>query len=1366
MRAGTVIAISLLLVLGGCGGDDGPSPQSSAPPAASAPPPAPAPVPPPSPPPTPQPPPVIGSDGGVINESSGATVTFPAGAVTDDTTFRIAVDSTGAPPIPEGLTAAGSMYVITPHGGDFRQPVEVSIPAPRVTLLPTQKLVLAKAQPGGQWELLDTELADGKLKAEVNGFSIFSTFIVNYPLPIFQAEPFAVTMELSCGEQDCARLFGPASITVTVRGNGGQPPEICTHLGAQLTLAQRGQLLQIPMSGHTMTLTTSPAGRGYIDFHAYLYCGPQTVGSWRRSVYWNRGPSFPNLSIMQVPAQLDVVEGLQANLDVVILGGAMGTRQAASVFEMTGPTATDRAIVQWQRSDDGGSSWRTIAHSYQHEANPLPFGTGLRWMPWGVRHGFIATAMDQGALIRTHACYTPRAPTAAPPCVTGAATRINVLQQSALPAIVEQPRSVLIRNSETANFSVTASGQPAPTLQWQTRPANSTGEWVDVTVGAGATNANYTTAPRALADNGEQYRVIATNALGSVTSSPVTLSVSDRDVAPSITTQPASLSVTAGGDAVFAIDAYGTEALSYQWRFNGSVIAGENSPVLRLTGVTNASAGSYAVTVANNSGSVTSSAAVLSVTAGTPAVVAPSIVTQPASLSVNVGNTATFAVGVDGSGPFSFQWRRGGVDISGATSASMTFSSVATTLAGSYSVVVSNGAGSVTSSAATLDVLPAVAVLPPSITSQPSTVIVPEGGSATLAVGATGSGPLSYQWSFNSEPIAGATRAVLNVTNVSGTDVGSYGVTVSNSLGAVSSEPAQIILLGAPVIEQQPAAVSAIDGGTATFSVVATGSGLRYQWLLNDSAIGGATGSSYTTPMLVPANSGAIYSVMVYNGAGLVISQGAVLTVQTVIAPSVAQQPVNLTVQPGQSAAPCVAFNGSLAMEAQLQRWNGASWLSVSNLLLTSNERNCFSTPPLQASDNGAQFRFVASNAAGQAISNAITVTVATPALAGTVLVSASLAGGLPDHLAGKPSISANGRLVAFVSSASNLAAGVSNPSRRAHAYVRNIATGVTTLIDQTPAGTESPYHTDVSNLKLAAAGGSAVFTSRTDELVAGDTNGGPDLFLRDLEMGTTKLMGLLPDGSQVPEFGEWDSYPELSADGRWVLFRSYWDLTGDGSQLPAMALFVRDTVMDTTRRIAMHTGTYQISHSAISADGQFVFYILPSTTNHVVHVVDVATGADSAVFTLQGSPQTEFIASDLSVSDNGDRIAFSMNSPALGLTSRQAVIVDRSTPDSFTIVSTGENGVGNGSSDSPVVSGDGRYVIFTSTALNLIPAAHSLYPYLLMRDLVANTTTVVSRRADGSAVAVDSLVEHALSRDGSVLTFVAEGQVWAAPRP
>ena len=144
--------------------------------------------------------------------------------------------------------------------------------------------------------------------------------------------------------------------------------------------------------------------------------------------------------------------------------------------------------------------------------------------------------------------------------------------------------------------------------------------------------------------------------------------------------------MASGSDAVFAVDARGTEALSYQWHRNGVALAGANSPVLRLTGVTSANAGSYTVTVSNSAGNADQQLRPSStVSPGAPAAVAPSIVTQPASVTANVGSTATLAVGVDGTGPFSFQWRRDGVNIAGATSAVLTFHSVALPNAGTYS---------------------------------------------------------------------------------------------------------------------------------------------------------------------------------------------------------------------------------------------------------------------------------------------------------------------------------------------------------------------------------------------------------------------------------------------------------------------------------------------------------------------------------------------------------------------------------------------------------------------------------------------------------------------------------------------------------
>ncbi len=824
------------------------------------------------------PPPTVGASGGTVTEASGASVIVPAGALTADTTIRVAMDSTGAPALPDGLVAAGNTYMVTPHGGAFAQPVEVRIPAPNVTLLPTQELKLAKAQPGGQWLVLgDSVFVDGVLSAQVDSFSFFVPVTVTYILPLAQLAPLQVSTSLDCGTQNCGAALGTVVATYTVTTNSGAIPANCFNGSLLLEdgtfTGKPSAGTGIPLAGGSRTRTLTPRPTSY-DFYVGLNCqyySYSLVGT--KSVSWKVQPNYPGISVLSSRTILDVVAGSSASLDVVLAGGAAKQHIATYIS----PTSTDRAIIDWQRSDDGGASWRPIARSYQDEANPRPLGAGFDWRYWSVHHGFIAAAADQGALIRVYACYTPP-DVPAPPCVTGPPTRINVLLQSALPAITDAPRSLLIRTGQTASLSATASGAPAPTLQWQTRAANSTAAWTDVSSGSGATTGNYTTSALALTDNGTQFRVVATNALGSAQSAPVTVSVSDLDVAPTLTTQPANLGVTAGDDAVFAVAAHGTEALSYLWRFNGAPITGANSPVLRLAAVSAGQAGSYSVDVSNSAGAVSSNAATLVVTAGAPAVALPSIVTQPAALVVSSGDSATFAVGSNAS---SFQWRKDGVNIASATSAALTLSNVSAADVGVYSVVVSNGSGSVTSGNAvlTLTVVPAPVITAPAITTQPATLVVLPGAATTLAVAASGTGPLTYQWSLNGAPISGATGAVLYLPSVTALDAGSYTVSVGNSAGSAGSNAAQLILVGAPGIAAQPANASAFVGATASFSVTASGNGRLYQWTRNNVAIVGATLASYTTPVLGLSDNGAVYGVIVYNGAGLVFSQGAVLSV-------------------------------------------------------------------------------------------------------------------------------------------------------------------------------------------------------------------------------------------------------------------------------------------------------------------------------------------------------------------------------------------------------------------------------------------------------------------------------------------------------
>ena len=223
----------------------------------------------------------------------------------------------------------------------------------------------------------------------------------------------------------------------------------------------------------------------------------------------------------------------------------------------------------------------------------------------------------------------------------------------------------------------------------------------------------------------------------------------DTPTAPTITTQPAAQSVTAGQTASFSVEASGTAPLTYQWQKNSTDISGANSSTYTTPATAIGDNGAqYSVVVFNGAGTATSNQATLTVSAATGGPGAPTIGTQPANQSVVAGKTATFTVtatGSDGGGPLTYQWQKNGTDIPGATSS--TYTTPVTVIGDSgtaFTVVVGNSANKVTSSKATLTVT--LAAVAPAITTQPTAQTVTEGQTATFSVTATGTAPLTYQW--------------------------------------------------------------------------------------------------------------------------------------------------------------------------------------------------------------------------------------------------------------------------------------------------------------------------------------------------------------------------------------------------------------------------------------------------------------------------------------------------------------------------------------------------------------------------------------------------------------------------------------------
>jgi hypothetical protein len=168
--------------------------------------------------------------------------------------------------------------------------------------------------------------------------------------------------------------------------------------------------------------------------------------------------------------------------------------------------------------------------------------------------------------------------------------------------------------------------------------------------------------------------------------------------APIIIASPQNRTVPIGGNTSFSVTAGGSPQLNYQWSFNGTPILNATNAVLAITSVQATNAGTYAVTVSNAFAPSASTSATLAIS------LPPSITQQPKSQTVLAGSAATLTVGVAGTSPFSYVWRRNGFLISGAAGPTLVINNVQAANAGTYIVRVSNSLGATNSAPATLTV--------------------------------------------------------------------------------------------------------------------------------------------------------------------------------------------------------------------------------------------------------------------------------------------------------------------------------------------------------------------------------------------------------------------------------------------------------------------------------------------------------------------------------------------------------------------------------------------------------------------------------------------------------------------------------------
>ncbi|MCB2187319.1 MAG: hypothetical protein KQJ78_12930 [Deltaproteobacteria bacterium] len=300
-----------------------------------------------------------------------------------------------------------------------------------------------------------------------------------------------------------------------------------------------------------------------------------------------------------------------------------------------------------------------------------------------------------------------------------------------------------------------------------------------------------------------------------------------------------------------------------------------------------------------------------------------------------------------------------------------------------------------------------------------------------------------------------------------------------------------------------------------------------------------------------------------------------------------------------------------------------------------------------------------------------------------TYLVSVSTTGGLADAQSESSRISADGRYVLFRSLATNLVDNDTNGMP--DLFLRDLLTGQTTRVSLGNDAAQADNTTWSGD--LSADGRYVVFDSAATNLVEGDTNGRTDIFVRDLQTGVTTRINLAPNGDQA-DGSSFD--PHLSGDGRYVVYESFATNLVEGETNGQNDVFVYDTVSRTTTRVSVKSdgteGNNVSEDGQISADGRWV--VFESGANNLVE------GDNNAV-------------KDVFLHDcqTGETVRLSLNT-------------------------AGEEA--NNGSSTPWISDDGRYAVFYSVANNLVAGDTNLVGEIFQRDVVAGTTTRLSLGSGG----------------------------------
>lgn len=321
-------------------------------------------------------------------------------------------------------------------------------------------------------------------------------------------------------------------------------------------------------------------------------------------------------------------------------------------------------------------------------------------------------------------------------------------------------------------------------------------------------------------------------------------------------------------------------------------------------------------------------------------------------------------------------------------------------------------------------------------------------------------------------------------------------------------------------------------------------------------------------------------------------------------------------------------------------------------------------------------------------------------------LASFTSSGGLSNGVSFAPKASANGEIIGFTSNATNLVTGDTNGFD--DVFVTDMSNNTIKRISVSSSGVQGNGNSD--QVDISKDGNFAIFRSSASNLVAGDTNGLQDIFWHNISTGETRRVSVASDGTESNGTSE---FAAISGNGRYVVFESNATNLVAGDTNGQWDIFLHDTLTGTTERVSMGLGgaeTNGTSYNAtVSDDGSFIAFV--STASNI--------------------------------------------DPAATSSNNQIFLYNRTTQETI-LVSKSDAGIeGNGQSNNPSISADGRFIAYSSTSNNLVAGDTNGFEDVFVFDTLTQTTRRVSVSSDGTQ-ANNQSEDAQISSDGRFISFIS----------